>query len=363
MSHPREALPGARRVVVKVGSRLLATRESLIADLARQVSEITADGRRECLIVSSGAVSLGCQKLGFSERPRQIERLQAAAAVGQGELMRRYAEAFSQHGKTVAQVLLTHSDLASRRRVVSAQQVLAALFDAGAVPIVNENDTVSTAEIAFGDNDQLASMVAPLVQADLLLLLTDVTGVLDPNDQRIPVMSTDSVMGERKATNPHGTGGMARKVEAALKASHSGASVIIGAAGEPNAITRMVAGEDLGTLFPPNPNALKARKHWIAYTLRPRGDILINEGAVTALRGGASLLPVGVIGVRGRFSRGDAVRVLGPDGFEVARGLAHLGVLEVAHAAGQTSAALEKDLQMNASDAFVVHRDDLVISG
>jgi glutamate 5-kinase len=360
MSNPREALKSARRVVVKVGSRLLATKSGLIPDLARQISEASANTRREFLIVSSGAVSLGVQKLGYGERPRQMPRLQAAAAVGQGELMRRYAEAFAQYGKTVAQVLLTHSDLASRRRVTNAQQALGALFEAGAIPIVNENDTVSTAEIAFGDNDQLASMVAPLVQADLLLLLTDVSGVLDPNDQRISVMTSDSVMGERKASNPHGTGGMARKVEAAVKASHSGASVIIGAAGEPEAITRMLAGEDLGTLFPPHNNSLKARKHWIAYTLRPRGDLLINAGAVNALRsGGSSLLPVGVVGVRGRFSPGDAVRVIGPDGDEVARGLAKLGVLEVAHAAGQSNAEISEG--SGAADQIVIHRDDLVL--
>jgi glutamate 5-kinase len=362
MSNPRDALKSARRIVVKVGSRLLATRPELIADLARQIAGASQTQRREFLIVSSGAISLGSQKLGYAERPRQMPRLQAAAAVGQGELMRRYSEAFSQYGKAVAQILLTHSDLSSRRRLTNAQHALAALFEAGALPIVNENDTVSTDEIAFGDNDQLASMVAPLVQADLLLLLTDVPGVLDPSDQRISVMHSDLTIGDRRPANPHGTGGIHSKISAALKASHSGAHVVIGAASEPDAIVRILAGEDLGTLFLPHGQALRARQHWIAYTLKPRGVIMINEGAVQALKnGGHSLLPVGVLGVRGRFSRGDAVRMLGPDGAEVARGLARVGVLEVARMAGHTSAELADE--MGGLDSVVVHRDDLVLSG
>ncbi len=361
MSDSRHALKRCRRIVVKVGSRLLATRESLINELAAQIASASGTDNRQFLIVSSGAVSLGGAALGYAQRPRQMAKLQAAAAVGQGELMRRYADAFTPYDTLVAQVLLTHSDLASRRRLGNAQQALGALFDAGVVPIVNENDTVSTDEIAFGDNDQLASMVVPLVSADLLLLLTDVPGVLDPNGERIGVMSGSSVVGDRKAKNAYGTGGMSSKIEAAYKASRSGASVIIGPANEPDTITRVLAGQDVGTLFQPDDNALRARQHWIAYTLRPRGVVLINEGAAEALRNhGKSLLPVGVLGVRGQFSRGDAVRLLSPDGEEVARGLSRLGVLEVSRMAGRSSAEIAT--QIGSMDPVVVHRDDLVLS-
>lgn len=361
MDKLRENLRHARRVVIKVGSRLLATRESLIVELAQQIAEASRDRRREFLIVSSGAISIGCQQLGYGQRPRQMAKLQAAAAVGQGELMRRYAEAFAPLGKIVAQVLLTHSDLSSRRRLTNAQQALGELLEAGVVPIVNENDTVSTDEIAFGDNDQLASMVVPLIQADLLLLLTDVPGVLDENSARISVMSPEVTMGQHLPANPHGTGGIHSKVGAATKAARSGASVVIGSANEPNGILRLLDGEDLGTLFTPHGNSLRARQHWIAYTLKPRGVILINEGAATALRdGGHSLLPVGVIGVSGQFSRGDAVLMVGPGGQEVARGLARLGMVEVARMAGRPSTELAT--QVGALDTVVVHRDDLVLS-
>ncbi len=362
MSDSRLALASARRVVVKVGSRLLATYPNLIAGLAQQLSDATSDVSRQFLIVSSGAVSLGTRALGYTKRPTQIAKLQAAAAAGQVELMRRYAEAFAPHGKTVAQVLITHSDLASRRRMTNAQQAISAMFDAGAIPVVNENDTVSTEEIAFGDNDQMASHVVPLVQADLLLLLTDVDGVLDPNNQRIAVMDRDSVMAQLENTNAHGTGGMQSKVNAAFRASHSGAAVVIGSGVESDSILRILRGDDVGTLFLPHASALRARQHWIAYTLKPRGDILINAGAAKALReDGSSLLPVGVIGVSGRFSRGDAVRMLTPDGAEVGRGLSRLGVLEVARMAGRPSEELAT--VVGSLDTVVVHRDDMVISG
>lgn len=360
MDESRAALARARRIVIKVGSRLLATRSDLIADLARQVSD-PSNAHRQFIVVSSGAISLGCQALGYSERPRQMGKLQAAAAVGQGELMRRYADAFGVYGRRVAQVLLTHSDLASRRRLTNAQQAFAALLDAGAVPIVNENDTVSTDEIAFGDNDQLASMVVPLVQAELILLLTDVPGVLDPSGARISTMHDDASVGQAPSKNRHGTGGIRSKLSAARKAAHSGAHVVIGPADADDSVLRIVNGEDVGTLFAPHRNSLRARQHWIAYTLKPRGVVLINEGAAAALRdGGHSLLPVGVVGVRGQFSRGDAVCLLDPNGIEVARGLTRLGVMEVARMAGRSSA--EITTQLGTMDPVVVHRDDLVLS-
>lgn len=358
----RRHLSNARRVIIKIGSRLLATRPNLIEEMAAQIADQGHPPGRDFLIVSSGAIALGWARLGYPKRPTVMAKLQASAAVGQSELMLRYVTQFSAHGKTAAQVLLTHSDLASRRRLINAQQALDELFAAGAVPIVNENDTVSTDEIAFGDNDQLASMVCSLVSADALFLLTDVAGVLDPDGNRIPLMVSESKIGDRPNSNTHGTGGISSKVGAARKATHSGASVVIASAAEPNVIVRLLKGEDLGTLFTPDPHALKARKHWIAYTLRPRGVILINDGAAEALRGGnSSLLPVGVLGVRGQFSTGEAVQVCTSDGTEIARGLTKLGVADIARVAGKSKEELAEKLAM--PDPVVVHRDDLVVFG
>lgn len=356
----RRHLSKARRVIIKIGSRLLATRPQLIAEMAAQIASPTHPKGRDFLLVSSGAIALGWPRLGYPKRPTVMAQLQASAAVGQSDLMLRYVTQFATHGKTVAQVLLTHSDLASRRRLLNAQQALDELFAAGAVPIVNENDTVSTDEIAFGDNDQLASMVCSLVSADALFLLTDVSGVLDPNGERIPLMESESRIGDRPNSNTHGTGGIASKVGAARKAARAGASVVIASAAEPDVVVRLLQGEDLGTLFTPDVKSLRARKHWIAYTLRPRGAILVNDGASTALRtGNGSLLPVGVVGVRGQFSTGEAVSICSLDGTEFGRGLTRLGVADIARIAGKTKEELTDKFAM--PDAVVVHRDDLVI--
>ena len=356
----RDALPTVRRVIIKVGSRLVATKPDLIRDIVRQVALQSNEQGREFLIVSSGAIALGWKRLGYPKRPNQMAKLQAAAAVGQSEVMFRYVTEFAPYGKTAAQVLLTHSDLASRRRLINAQQALDALLAAGAVPVVNENDTVSTDEIAFGDNDQLASMVCSLVSADALFLITDVTGVLDPNGNRIPIMHPNSMVGSRPNSNSHGSGGIASKIAAARKASHAGAAVVIAGAAERDVITRLLNGEDVGTLFAPTVNTLRSRKHWIAYTLKPRGAILVNEGAAAALRRDKrSLLPVGVIGARGQFSPGESVQLLTPSGEEIGRGLTRMSVLEVARVAGKSKEELTT--RHGKLDAVVVHRDDLVV--
>jgi glutamate 5-kinase len=314
------------------------------------------------LIVSSGAVALGWRQLGYRRRPKEIPQLQASAATGQSLLMNRYAEAFNVHGLRVAQILLTHSDLAKRTSLNNARASLGALWDARAIPIVNENDTVSTEEIRFGDNDQLAAMVTPLVSADLLILLSNVDGVLDENGERISHFSAEhDVFVHRTVAGAQGTGGIQSKVEAARKACRSGARTIVARAYEPNILRRLVAGEDLGTLFEPRGNALKARKHWIAFTLRPRGAIVVDQGAVTALQTGKkSLLPIGVLGVRGHFDPGDAVRVLGPSGEDIARGLSRLSSLEIARVAG---AFRDAQIPLAPEDApdVVVHKDDLVL--
>lgn len=361
MESGRKALSRARRIIVKIGSNALADHPQLIPDIAAEVAELTRKGV-SFVIVSSGAVALGWRKLGYRRRPKETAKLRASAAAGQSLLMNRYAEAFGAHGLGVAQVLLTHSDLSKRTSLNNARDSFSALLDVGAVPIVNENDTVSNAEIRFGDNDQLAAMVTPLIGADLLVLLSNVEGVLDEAGQRISIFdeSAGEVFQHRTLEGAQGTGGIVSKVEAARKACRSGARAIIAFAHAPRVLHQLVEGEDTGTLFEPRGNALRARKHWIAYTLRPRGTLVIDEGAVLALQSGKkSLLPIGVLGVRGQFEPGDAVRLVAPRGTEVARGLTRLSSLEAARVAGASRDAPPSD----AKDplAVIVHKDDLVL--
>jgi glutamate 5-kinase len=348
--------------VVKIGSRVLASDTELIPRLAREVAALKAD-KRSVVLVSSGAIALGTLRLGYPSRPKETAKLQAAAAAGQSVLMRRYDEAFGALGLTAAQVLLTHADLAERERLNNAREALAALLDAGAVPIVNENDTVATEEIHFGDNDQLAAMVAPLVGAELLVLLTDVDGVFGPDGERISVMGVNDVIGKVAVSGARvGSGGIESKINAARKGCRSGANVVIAASGRPNAVSDILAGDDVGTLFPAEGVPLRARQHWILFTLRPQGTVVLDAGAVTAVQSGkASLLPIGVLGVRGEFNTGDAVRLVAPDGSEVGRGLARLGALDAARAAGKKGAELDGVLGPGRSDAVVVHKDDLVL--
>src|SRR5258706_4348072 len=315
-------------------------------------------------MVSSGAIALGVQKLGLAARPKEMALLQAAAAAGQNVLMRLYEEAFARRGLAVAQVLLTNADLSDRTRANNAREALAALLDAKVVPIINENDTVAVDEIRFGDNDLLASMVTPLVSADLLILLSDVPGLLDAKGERVPLVrnvTRDARPLVTGATSSSGTGGMASKVEAARRAMLAGASVVVADARDPRTIGAILAGEDVGTLSIPHAQRMQARTHWIAFTLRPKGAILLDHGAVVAVaERGRSVLPVGVLGVRGDFAPGDAVTLVGPDGREIGRGLARLGASDTAAIAGKKSeelAALRGD-----DDIVVVHRDDLVLA-
>ncbi len=357
----RKALGKARRIIVKIGSNALAEHPELIPSIAAEVADLTRKGL-SFVIVSSGAVALGWRRLGYRRRPHEMGKLRAAAAAGQSVLMNRYAEAFGAHELGVAQVLLTHSDLSKRTSLNNARASFSALLEAGAIPIVNENDTVSTAEIRFGDNDQLAAMVAPLLGADLLILLSNVDGVLDQAGERISVFDAAAeVFQHRVAEGAQGTGGMVSKVEAARKACRSGARAVIAHAHTPQVLHQLIDGEDVGTLFEPRGNALRARKHWIAYTLRPRGTLIVDQGAVLALRSGKkSLLPIGVLGVRGQFDPGDAVRLVAPNGDEVARGLSRLSSLEAARVAG---ASRDSPTPLDPKDppAVIVHKDDLVL--
>jgi glutamate 5-kinase len=359
MHSARAALVKAQRIVVKVGSRSLANDDDLIASIARQIAEAT--GKRSFVVVTSGAIALGAARLGYRKRPKEMPKLQAAAAAGQSVLMQRYSEALGAVDRIAAQVLLTHADLADRERVNNARNALAALLEANAVPVINENDTVSTEEIRFGDNDQLAAQVVPLIGAELLLLLTDVEGVLDEAGERIATMHDDAKIANIASTGP-GTGGMSSKMDAARKASRAGAHVVIAKALRPNVITDVLAGRDVGTLFVPHTSALRARQHWIMYTLRPSGAVLVDSGAARALRvGKSSLLPVGVIGVRGEFHVGDAIRLVTAEGEEIGRGLARLASIDAARAAGKKGAELNLALGREGRDEVVVHKDDLVV--
>lgn len=356
----RRSLLAAKNIVVKVGSRTLTQMPDLPLRLAEQFKALRDAGRR-VVLVSSGAVALGVKRLGLDSRPTELNLLQASAAAGQADLVRRYDEAFAPFGLVPAQVLLTHSDLSNRKRLNNARAALGALLDCGAIPIINENDTVSIEELRFSDNDQLSALVAPLVDADALILLTDVDGVLDEHGERIPFMQRPEDFFDRGAKDNVGRGGMAGKLNAATQARRAGASVVIASAHTPRVIERALGGEDLGTCFPRIGAVLRAKHHWIAYTLRPRGTVLVDQGAARALRQNkTSLLPVGVVGVRGEFRRADAVSVVDLEGHEIGRGLSRLSSLEVGRCAGKKGAELGTLLGSSAEDV-VIHRDELVI--
>lgn len=362
MTDVRRELRDARRVVVKIGSRSI-TSDGRFAAMAGQVRALREAGRA-VVVVSSGAIALGIRRLGLDGRPRSIARLQAAAAAGQSQLMRAWEDALAAEGSTAAQVLLTHADLADRDRYLNARAAISALLELGSVPVINENDTVAVEEIRFGDNDQLAAMVATLVGADLLVLLTDVEGLLDDAGARVSVVAevADAMALVRAEPSDVGSGGMASKLDAARRATHHGVPVVIADARAPGVLVRVVDGEDVGTLCLPHGSPLASRKHWIAFTLKPRGAIVVDEGAARALtQGKRSLLPAGVLGVRGEFDPGDAVRIVDATLTEIARGLSRYGTKDVARLAGARTTQIEERLG-RAGGEEIVHRDDLVVT-
>lgn len=347
----RRALRKSKSIVLKVGSKALATDPLAAESLAAQIAEAHAEGRSVTL-VSSGAIALGFKKLGYRSRPKEMAKLQASAAAGQSLLMRAYEEAFSKHGILPAQVLLTHADLADRTRANNARAALSELLQQRAVPILNENDSVAVDEIKFGDNDQLSSLVAPLVDADLLVLLSDIPGLLDAQNRRVPTVSDierEALPLIRSGKSDVGTGGMVTKIDAARRATMAGCHMVIADARTTAPLQAILAGEDVGTLFVAKSVRLSARKHWVAFTLKPKGALVLDAGCVSAIQKRAgSVLAVGVLGVRGAFDAGDALRLLDAQGKELGRGLASLSVTKSAEAAGTT-----KDV--------LVHRDDLVL--
>jgi glutamate 5-kinase len=361
----RAQLAAARRVVVKIGSRLLAEspagRPAAIAD---QIVALRARGL-EAVVVSSGAIALGVRALGLARRPTELPALQAAAAAGQSRLMQHWEHAFGVHGVVIGQVLLTHDDMGDRRRFLSARLTLRALLDLGAVPIINENDTVATEEIKFGDNDQLAALVCNLVSADALVILTDVEGVRDAAGVRMPIVrdierEAAPVAGASTADGV-GSGGMASKVASARMVTRTGVPAVVAPGRLPGVLTEVLAGADVGTLFSPGAGVLSARKHWIAYGARPVGRLVVDDGAVRAVSAaGKSLLPAGITAVDGDFTAGETVSVVAADGRELARGLVAYDADDLRKIRGLQSADFEATLGYRGSGE-AIHRDDLVI--
>jgi glutamate 5-kinase len=352
---------------VKVGSSALVDAAGRIAPrrLGKIAGEVAAAGR-QCVLVSSGAIAAGLGPLGLTRRPRDMATLQAAAAVGQVHLAESYARVFARRGLVAAQVLLTQDDVIRRRHYVNARQTLERLLRAGVVPVVNENDTVATDEIRFGDNDRLAAMVAVMTGADLLVLLSDVDGIYDRDPRKGGAVLLHEVADPFAvdATGPGtgiGSGGMASKLEAAGIASSAGIGVVVAAASTRGVIERILAGEELGTWVPPRGSRRKGRKAWIGFVIGPRGRVLVDAGAERAVREqGRSLLAAGVTGVEGEFSAGDPVDVAGPGGRPFARGIANYSSRELPKLAGRSSAELTS-LPGGPYDREVIHRDELVV--
>jgi len=363
----------AKRIVVKVGSGVLAGPKGLkpraFGNLTRQIVSLMEDGRSVAL-VSSGAIAAGARRLAWDHPGRTIPEKQAAAAVGQIALCETYQRHFARYERHVGQVLLTQHGLTNRERFLNARHTLHKLLELGAVPIVNENDTVATEEIRFGDNDSLSATVVNLVGADLLVILTDVDGLYasppQPRRPKPPLLRIiDEVTPELErvaggAGNAFGRGGMITKLQAARSAAHSGAATVICNAGTRDSLVRVAAGEPLGTLFRAG-DRLAGRKHWLAFTARPAGTIVVDPGAALALRdSGRSLLPAGIVEIRGQFSIGDPVLCADPAGAEVARGLAAYGSTEVDRIKGLPTREIDQVLGYSNGDA-VIHRDDLVV--
>ncbi|MBP9905418.1 MAG: glutamate 5-kinase [Rhodoferax sp.] len=368
-------LRDAHRVVVKVGSSLVTNEgrgldESAIGEWARQLSALVLQGR-EVIMVSSGAIAEGMKRLGWKTRPHEIHELQAAAAVGQMGLAQMYETKLRENGLGSAQVLLTHADLADRERYLNARSTLLTLLKLGVLPVINENDTVVNDEIKFGDNDTLGALVANLVEADALVILTDQRGLYsadprkDPAAQFIRVARAGDLALEAMAGGAGsslGRGGMITKILAAKRAAGSGASTVIAWGREPDVLLRLSQGESIGTLLVAPTQKTQARKQWMVDHLQMRGSVTVDAGAVQKLRsGGSSLLPVGMTAVDGDFSRGDVIAIRADDGTEVARGLANYASAEARLLCRKPSSAFEALLGYMA-EPEMVHRDNLVLS-
>jgi len=365
----------AKRWVVKIGSALLTNDGAgvdcnAIDSWVNQIAELLSQGK-EIVLVSSGAIAEGMARLGWANRPDSIHDLQAAAAVGQMGLIQIYESSFLRFNRKTAQILLDHDDLASRQRYLNARGVMKRLMDLGVVPIVNENDTVVTDEIRFGDNDNLAALVANLIDADVLVILTDKDGLYDANPDHDPAAqlvteakatdsSLDSLVGE--SSSQLGRGGMVTKLQAARLASSSGCSTIIAGGRNNDVLIDIASGKSIGTLLKAHQKPIAARKQWLAGQLQVKGKLLLDDGAIEVLvRHGRSLLPVGITSVDGTFGRGDLVSCVDLRGIEVARGLVNYSVEEARKLCGESTSSISKILGYKDDDEMI-HRDNLVLS-
>ena len=370
----REQLGAAQRWVVKIGSAMITNDGQGLDNFSidawvAQMAELHQAGR-ELLLVTSGAVAEGMRRLGWDRRPTALADLQAAAAVGQMGLVQAWESAFERHGIQTAQILLTHEDASDRQRYLNIRNTLRTLLRLRVVPVINENDTVAFEEIRFGDNDTLGALVANLVEAELYVILTDQQGLYDKNPRQF---ADARLIREGRAGDAAleamagggagglGRGGMMTKLHAAAKAARSGAFTLLAWGREPEVLRRIAAGEEVGTLLRPSRSPLVARKQWLAVQLQVKGRLHLDAGAVRALRAaGKSLLPVGVVAIEGRFSRGDLVTCLDPNGVEVARGLVNYDTEQALSLVGKTTHRIEA-LLGHVDDPELIHRDNLVL--
>ncbi len=364
----------ARRIVVKIGSSVLTDRGKLrqdfFAEIAAQTNQLLCEGR-EIVIVSSGAVAAGSHVLGWSHPGRSMPEKQAAASVGQIEVMQLYRRSFADYDRHVSQILVTRTDLENRERFINARHTFLELLKLGVIPIVNENDTVATEEIRFGDNDNLSAAIVSVVGADLLILMTDVEGLYhakpEPGKAKPPLFDEIvKIDDEIRAVacdsgSAYGRGGMITKLEAATKAAHSGAATVICSGAVSQVLLRVAAGERIGTLIRDG-ERMRSRKHWLAFTARPRGKIVVDAGAARAIvQNGRSLLPAGILRIEGQFGIGDPVSCVDAHGTELARGLSSYSSTEVAKLCGVKAEAIAQLLGYSNGDE-VIHRDDLVVT-
>lgn len=370
----REVVETARTLVIKIGTNVLSRPDdSLDADrlaaLAEQIHRVRATGRR-VVVVSSGAIATGIGLLGLKQRPKDLPHLQAAAATGQAHLIRLYDDCLQRHGYHAAQILLTANDFRSRARYLNVRNTLRTLFEYGVVPVINENDTVSVDEIKFGDNDQLAAMVTSLLEDPLLVILSIVDGLYDgdpgdPHSRRIPLVESwdDSLSGLALPTrSARGTGGMQSKLDAVRAATAVGENVIIASGTRPAVIDDILAGREVGTLFLAKGASLPAWKRWIGFTVRPKGRLVLDDGARQAVeKQGKSLLAAGIQAVEGEFAKGELVSLVDAQGREFARGLSNYDARDARHIAGRRTDEIAATLG-TLSYAEVIHRDNLVVT-
>lgn len=371
----REALKKAKRIVIKVGTSTITYANgkrnfSQIDRLAREISDLQNQGK-EMILVTSGAVAVGVNRMGLPGKPKTIPGKQAAAAVGQGVLMHTYEKFFADYGQIVAQVLITKTEAIDRHRYTNTRNTFMELMRQRVIPIVNENDVVALDELKIGDNDNMSALVAGIVDADLVIILSDVDGLYTANPQTHPdaviVPEVAEITPEIEVSaggvgSARGTGGMATKIQAAKAATSSGIHLVIASGTEKNAITRVLQGEELGTLFVSRENRLQFRKRWLAFGAKIAGSIVVDDGCAKAIRkaGGCSILPAGVFAVQGEFLPGSTVSVIDKDAHELARGLVHYSSAELEQIKGCNSGEIANILGHKNFDE-VIHRDDLVI--